>query len=383
MIYSQALNLIKSAIPGAPGEWVQILVERSYRARELEAHAINPKGWDWFRRQGYARNDGGYKTGTVTMTQGSRTVTLAGGTFPATCAGWRIGATETSEEVYTVVTRVSTTEVTLDRAYEGETGGKSYSMYDPYFTLPRDLYAWDAITIERDGRALTYKPTSSIRGPWPRPLALGDGYTVSPAPPTTSGAYETGTLTVAATAVTATVSGGASVPDSAVGRHLQVADESVLYEIKSVETTSAFTLMRAYGGHNAGAGKSYKIDPPGAYQVEVTYPQENRCALKVDYFASPQEKINGSDLIEGPEVYASAIVDLATADVLLSSIDYDRMSQNLIDEVLSKAKAAERRGMSCLGSLMSSGAPVPQQEAALIDPRYDGGGGSWGALSWR
>jgi hypothetical protein len=374
MRYRYALDRIKSAVPEAHGRVMEMGARQALRHRQLEAARSNPKGWPWQRRRVWRRNSGGYTDGTLNATQDSRVVTLSGGTFPDPCAGWILDLTGADEESYRIESRTGTTAVKIDRPYEGDTGAdKEYNAYDPFVQAPSDLYAWASLVLEADGERLGEWTMGHVRGRWPQPLALGTGYVATVSEPSDAAAYETGTVTVAKGSAAVTGS-GMTLPEWVHGHHFQIAGENILYRIKTGDSaTSAITLDRPYGGGNGGAGKSYQIDPPGAIQVEVMWPRLKQYGLKIDYFALPQELANDTDLMPGDEAYAAAIVDLATADMIVSTIDSSLMSEGMIQERMLKARQIEARGQAALNRMIGSNAPEPEEDAVLEDVRWAGG----------
>lgn len=96
---------------------------------------------------GGSRKTAVYSTGTVKVTQGSKTVTGSGTTWNTLVdAGmlFHIG----TERVYVVASIDSTTQITLRDAYEGSSGeGKSYTL-NPVWTVGSDPYdAFDYVTV--------------------------------------------------------------------------------------------------------------------------------------------------------------------------------------------------------------------------------------------
>jgi len=379
MTYLEAKNLIRSAIPGATGRALMIEIERALRNRALEAARLNPKGWPWQRRTAWTRNAGGYEDGTLGATQDGRDVTLTDGTFPDPCAGWMIAFTESEEEIYKVESRTGASAVKINRPYEGETGsGKDYRMYDPYCRAPSDLYAWEAITLEAEHRVLLHETLGHMRGYWPKQISLAGGWLETIGPPSETAAYETGTVTVAKDSAAVTGS-GTTFPEWIAGHHFQIAGESCLYRIKQWDSNTALTLDRAYGGDNAAAGKSYAIDPKGAMQLEVHYPREDQYALKIDYWAEPQQLVNDTDVLDGDETYARAVLDLATGDVLMARFDPSVMDEGMAQQEQMRIKMYLSRGMEMLRSMIESNAPIPEGDASLTDVRWRGASPNW---SW-
>ena len=354
-----------SEIPGPRDALLEREAKKAFRIRQLFAAEYNKKGWAFLRREGVARFGGGYDDGTLSVTQDSRTVTLTGGTFPTDCTGWRIGPTTSETEIYTIAARNSDTQVTLDRPYEGDTdSGLAYSMYDPYGILPADYAMMISAVLEHDGRQLGHASFPEPRGIWPKPLLFGNAYVAMHASPTTEARYSTGTVTITAGSATVTLSGG-TWPEWIVGRHLKFENETALYKVSSRDSDTQVTLDRDYGGVNAGSGKSYRLDPPGCLRVEMTYPQEDQCALKIIYFAQPQEPVNDTDLIEGGDKYAFAIADMAAADVIEGLPAEER------ERYAARAVRLANRGLQTLEAMMTGG-PEPQQQSFMRVIRYAG-----------
>lgn len=97
--------------------------------------------WNWFYTIGRLNFNGYYNTGTVTVTDGSPTVTLSGGTFPSWAA---------SGEIYiqgiwcSILTRDSGTQLTLDNDWESPStdgSGLSYTLMQNEYDLPSDCRA--------------------------------------------------------------------------------------------------------------------------------------------------------------------------------------------------------------------------------------------------
>lgn len=90
-----------------------------------------------------------YSTGTVTIVSG--VVTLSGGTFPSTAAA---GEVILLGEHYTVNTRDSGTQVTLDDTTVNAAAGSSYELVQTEYSLPDD-FGW----IE--GNRITFEPAGN------------------------------------------------------------------------------------------------------------------------------------------------------------------------------------------------------------------------------
>lgn len=96
-----------------------------------------------------------YDTGTVAVTNGSATVTLTDGVWPADIAtnpAYRF-ALSPSDPWYTVSARDSDTQITLADNYVGATGsGKSYVVYRSHYVLPSAVDRVEEMWLHDDGR---------------------------------------------------------------------------------------------------------------------------------------------------------------------------------------------------------------------------------------
>ena len=370
--YGDVLNHILQEVPGPKDASIRREAEKAFRIKQLFAAEYNHKGWAFLRREGVARFGGGYDTGTISVTKEGRTITLADGTFPTNCVGWRIGLTQSGidragTEIYSIVERTDGGTVVVDRPYEGGTeSSAAYSMYDPYGLLPADYAMSISAVLEAGTRQLGDATFPEPRAVWPKPLLFGNAYIAMHAEPSTTARYSTGTVTLAVGDATVTLADG-TWPEWIVGRHLKFDNETALYKVLSRTDDAAVELDRNYGGVNAGAGKSYELDPPGSYQLEITHPQEHQCALKLWYFCDPREPVNATDLIEGDNKYAYAIADMAAADVIAGLPGVER------EQYDAKASMLANRGLAALDAKMTGG-PEPQQTKAWQDIRYSGRG---------
>jgi len=367
--YLEVKNRIESALPFPAQGLVKRQIVDSFRARQLGAAAMNAKGWPFLKRTEARRNDGGYDTGSVEVAQGSRAVTGTGTTWEAKMLGWRFAPQGGETEIYDIATTAASA-FTLDRPYEGESdSGLEYRVWDPYITAPSDLHAWQSIGFEAGGRQIGHASLGVVRGVWPDPRSFGSAILTCLGPPSTDAKYSTGTVAITAASATVTLSAG-TWPEDVVGHHLRFGDESPLYRVKSRDSDTGLTLFRNYGGNIAASGLSYELDPPGAIRIEVNYPQEDRYALKIEYFCIPEELVNDADPVEGEDLYQSCLCDLAIADVLESNIDAGSMEQEMVQALFTRARTYRQRGQSGLVMLMRGETPAPERDMVMKDCRY-------------
>lgn len=94
--------------------------------------------WPHLLRRGYLDLNGAYSTGTITLTSGSATVTLATGTWPSWAASGRLFF---AGQIIDIATRTSDTEVVIASAWAKATlTGQSYVLFQNEYDLPDDLW---------------------------------------------------------------------------------------------------------------------------------------------------------------------------------------------------------------------------------------------------
>jgi hypothetical protein len=95
------------------------------------------KAWEWYRRMAALTLRPIYATGTLTLTEGSASVTLADGTFPAWAGP--LASLEIGGQFMPVLSRESATEITLASAWsEDSTTSASWVLFQDQYTLPAD-----------------------------------------------------------------------------------------------------------------------------------------------------------------------------------------------------------------------------------------------------
>ncbi len=99
--------------------------------------------WPFLLRRGYLSLYGAYATGTITVTNGSATVTLASGTWPTWAATGRLYF---GSQIIGVASRTSGTSIELDTTFNGTTlTGTSYTLFQNEYDLPDDLWRFGDI----------------------------------------------------------------------------------------------------------------------------------------------------------------------------------------------------------------------------------------------
>ncbi len=112
------------------------------------------KLWSWAVKESQFTVIDAVSDGTITVTKDSVTITGAGTTFLAAHVGEQI---KIGNHVFTVATRTSDTEITIDRVFpDGTEAGVGYTIFTAYITAPSDFYGFvSVLDPNRPARLIT------------------------------------------------------------------------------------------------------------------------------------------------------------------------------------------------------------------------------------
>jgi hypothetical protein len=128
------------------------------------------RDWPWYNRMVTVDFEPPYNTGSISITSGTKTVTLSGGTFPTWAAN---GVIIVSNQVFEVASRDSATQVTLADEYNGANlSASSYVIAQFSYDLPSPgLYNIDYITGGTDWpwslQPISYAAWANLRNTFP------------------------------------------------------------------------------------------------------------------------------------------------------------------------------------------------------------------------
>lgn len=200
-----------------------------------------------------------YETGTVTVTNGSRTVTGSGTTFTAAMVNrkFRVGSANT---YYRISAFVSATEVTLDVAYVGTTASaQSYSISKDEYRLAPDLDQYKVLRQLENKQVVVNLPATAFDLFEPAPTSEG-----SPRWSILRGSqldtYTTGTLSGTLSAKTLTGSGTAWTSVEGLGRGSKITIGSNVYIIRSVDSDTSITLYDDIAATVSGSAYTIHLD---------------------------------------------------------------------------------------------------------------------------
>lgn len=202
--------------------------------------------WDFLLKDDALATVNEYTTGTISLTQGSATVTGSGTTFTSAMVGRRI-LPSGSTRSYKITAYSSSTSITIESVYEGSTiSGVSYSIAKDTFNLPRwidDPKRIYSITDRYNNQALTQISRQEADRKFGARNEIGQPKYYIPSSRVRT-LYSTGT--VSATSATFVITGSSTAWTSSGLEAFDVIQVgSYVYTIKSIDSDTQITTVES------------------------------------------------------------------------------------------------------------------------------------------
>lgn len=195
-----------------------------------------------------------YETGTVSVTNGSKTITGSGTTFTAAMAGRKIRV-NSENAYYRIATFVSATELTLENNYLGSTAsGQTYKIYKDEYRLNADVDKYKLLRQSNNGVILFDTHPTNFDSRFPMPQSYSDPVK-SIMIGTKLDTYSTGSVSASSVTITGSSTSWTSV--EGLGRMSKIRIGNYVYTVKSVDSDTQITTYE--GVTTAAAGSSYEI----------------------------------------------------------------------------------------------------------------------------
>lgn len=257
------------------------------RINEAQDTIFYDSDWEWRKRSFYMTTRAPYETGTISVTQNSRTITGSGTTWTDSM---KIGYILISSKLYKIQSVDSTTSIKLEAPYdETTTSGLSYKIIFPEYPLNHEISSVVAVRghgfdVETKTRQRLQLPATSVGEP--TECAMHDR--------TSEDYYNAGTAAVTnlSTSVTGTSTAWTSDMEGMAFRVNEFAKE---YTIKSVNSATSITLKEPYDG-DTGSGKSYKINPKGTQLITFRVAPNDYYFLEIEALIKPVRLVNNNDV---------------------------------------------------------------------------------------
>lgn len=258
------------------------------RINQVQDFIFYDRNWEWRRRSYQFTTRKPYSTGTVTVTENSRTVTGSGTTWTA---AMRTGYLLVGDRSYKIQSVTNGTELKLEAPYPDDTeSSKTYKLIFPDIHLPHEIEGIISVKINGEDKAvMNYDQLSSSLGNVGLPEQFAFGNRAK------EDYYNTNTVTV--TNDSATVTGASTAFESLMeGMSFRVNDFSKSYVIKSVDSPTQLTLREKYEGTGA-SGKSYTIGAVGTGMLSMRSAPD-------DYYYLEVEALIGSNKLVSDNAYS-------------------------------------------------------------------------------
>lgn len=263
-------------------------------------------------------------SGTLTATNGSRTVTASGTPFDSSLhvGAWLRFTGDTLQAWYRILVVESTSSVTIEPAYQGTTGSsKAYELCKTDYLVPTEISDLGHLKLTYNGIPLLV-----------RHQLLSDAFNQ---PPISSGTpvdvtvfnqeqkvttYTTGTISGTINTVTVTGSGTSWLANVTPGDSLTINGDSNTYTVYHVDSDTQITLYQNLGA-TAAALTTYTISRQFGHILRVKpCPDQSYVAFLKGLRAYPQ-LINDSDTNELLMRFPHAVIESAVWREASSSPD--------------------------------------------------------------
>jgi len=216
----------------------------------------------WMKKEGMITLKAKYTTSTITVVNGSSTITGATSVWTVDMVGQLIVI---SGVAYRIAGFTSTTSLTLDSPYIGTgASGLSYAIYYDTYDLPIDFKTLEYIGSENQYlNVLKEDDTRYYLDSIKTTSGIPDYYKFLIK---NEAMYSTGTCTANTTTITGT---GTAWDSSLVGKYIQIGTYGKLYKITAASATS-ITINENYGG-TITSTMNYKIQPQGLMSIRFYY----------------------------------------------------------------------------------------------------------------
>ena len=239
-----------------------------------------------------------YSTGTISVTNNSKTITGTGTSWTKSFKDRVIVFDDDDTVSYRIASVASTTSATLDNEYAGDTNVlATYNIYKDRYYLKRDVRGVMNMVDRENEQPLDIVSVFEGANPYDNPVDTdnGDGPTKAIILLDKNTYYSTGTIAITngSAAVTGTTTDWTS---EMVGMVFRVDSDSSDYEITAVGSTTSITFDRNYEGTTQASGGTYKISPPGVFVIQLYPMPEAQLLFDYEYRYKLPRLVNNNDV---------------------------------------------------------------------------------------
>lgn len=266
----------------------RVLDSIKLRINEVQDVIFFDQDWEWRKRTFYKTTKAPYETGTITITQNSRSVTGSGTTW---IDSMKVGYLLINNKAYKIESINSITTLKLAAPMDQESGsGLEYKVIFPDVPLNHEISSivgdvmihTSSVSLKHKNRLI--QSVSSVGMPVEGALDSR----------TSEDFYNEGSvsLTQGDTAVTGA---GTAWTSEMEGMTFRVNEFSKEYTIKTVNSSTSLVLKESYDG-DTGSGKGYKINPSGTQLLTLRNTPDDYYVLTIEALIKPVKLVNNTDI---------------------------------------------------------------------------------------
>ncbi len=301
-----------------------------------EINRICSEKWNGFRWSFRWRNyrivtDIDVTAGTVSATNGSRTITGAG--FLSSHVDWHISFPQDSNgSWYKIRSYTSSTQLELDVPYQGTSGsGKTYILRHFDYVLPTEAWDLASVIVTSDNRPIPILEPTSLEILAPTPISNGSpeavGIYSSDISPTV---YSTGTLSGTINTTTLTGAGTSWLDNVKQGDVVSIGTSD--YTVYKVNSDTQITLYNSQVVTSA-ALTTYTITRQFGRILRLMWPTSQALTLDIRALRLYNDLVNDSDTNEFLYRYPNQVIMKAAALELKQQNDVRHVSLNQEAEI--------------------------------------------------
>jgi len=266
-----------------------ILNSIKLRINQIQDFLFYRKNYEWRKQPFYFTSRPIEQTGTVTVTQGSRTVTGSGTSWTDIIKYGHIIVNGKAYKIDPHAT-VTSTSLKLVSEYPDASGSSlSYKIIESTKLVDPNISSIVNIFIEGSEKKVTNAnrlTLTRVDTGEPLEFALGGISNFS--------YYSTGTVSVTQDS-NAVVGVGTTFTSDMEGMPFRVNDFPILYTIAEVQDSTNLTLKETYQGSTA-SGKSYKIAPEGSLLLQSRPVADTRYFVEVEALIKSKRLVRPTDI---------------------------------------------------------------------------------------
>ena len=245
-----------------------------------------------------------YETGTVTVTNNSKTVTGSGTTFTTAMVGRKIRVAG-QNAYYRIASYVSGTEITLENIFQGDTASaQTYSIYKDEYRLPSDLDVYKVMRQIEDSQSIVDLEPSAFDIYEPSPQAFGSPR-FSILAGTKLDIYSSGTVSGSVNNSVITGSSTSWTGVEGLSRGTRITVGTAVYTVKSIDSDTQITIYELIS--STFSASTYNVSLNN-YIIQFFNIPDRIENIYFKYQRIPFPLINDQDIPDLPEKYHSILI---------------------------------------------------------------------------